>query len=233
MFFKRKITINQANLSLDIRVNSVPFQNINFQLLPTKTQHLKIKTVNINELVKIKELPSAEGGITFIEETDQLLPKKIINLDFIKINIIKSSSLSGINIRDSEIKIGVSLINVPMSTNTILNTTKMIEFNIKESVTQKIVVKPIRKVLKRPVSKEYILQLAQEIASSKKLQKIKLSFLGFYVKVPIAEEINYYWKGEKLICFLKNNKADITDYFDCVVFFDSENNKKYLKFIRR
>ncbi|POZ92151.1 hypothetical protein [Petrotoga halophila] len=233
MFFQRKITINQANLSLDIHINFVSFQSIKYQLLSSKTQNLKIKTIDINELVKIKELPWAEGGITFIEETDQLLPKKIINFDFIKISIIKNSSLSGINIKDSEIKIGVSLINVPMSTNTTLNTTKMIEFNIKESTPQKIVIKPIRRVLKRPVSKEYILQLAQEIASSKKLQKIKLSFLGFYVKVPIAEEINYYWKGEKLICFLKNNKADITDYFDCAVFFDSENNKKYLKFIRR
>jgi hypothetical protein len=233
MFFQRKITINQVNLSLDSHINSVPFQNIRFQLLPSKTQNPKIKTVDINELVKIKELPWAEGGIAFIEEKNYLLPEKIIDFDFIKINIIKNSSLSGINIKDSVIKIGVSLINVPMPTNTILNTTKMIEFNIQESAPQKIVTKPIRKTLKRSVSKEYILQLAQEIVSSKKLQKIKLSFLGFYVKVPIAEEINYYWKGEKLICFLKNSKADITDYLDCAAFFDSENNKKYLKFIRR
>ncbi|POZ90460.1 hypothetical protein [Petrotoga sp. SL27] len=233
MYFKRKITINQASLSLDTRINSIPFQNIKYHLLPSKTQNSKIKTVDINNLVKIKELPWTGEEITFVEEIDHLLPKKIINFDFIKISIIKNSSLSGINIKDSEMKIGVSLINVPMPTNTTLNTTKMIEFNIKESVPQKIVVKPIRKVLKRPVSKEYILQLAQEIVSSKKLQKIKLSFLGFYVKVPIAEEINYYWKGEKLICFLKNNKTDITDYLDCAVFFDSENNKKYLKFIRR
>lgn len=233
MFFQRKITINQVNLSLDSRINSVPFQSIKYQLLSSRTQNIQIKTIDNNELIKIKELPWAEGRITFIEETDQLLPKKISNFDFIKINIIKNSSLSGINIKDSEIKIGVSLINVPMPTNTILNTTKMIEFNIQESAPQKIVIKPIRKALKRSVSKEYILQLAQEIVSSKKLQKVKLSFLGFYVKVPIAEEINYYWKGEKLICFLKNSKADITDYLDCAVFFDSENNKKYLKFIRR
>lgn len=233
MYFKRKITINQASLSLDTRINSIPLQNIKYHLLPSKTQNSKIKTVDINNLVKIKELPWTGEEITFVEEIDHLLPKKIINFDFIKISIIKNSSLSGINIKDSEMKIGVSLINVPMPTNTTLNTTKMIEFNIKESVPQKIVVKPIRKVLKRPVSKEYILQLAQEIVSSKKLQKIKLSFLGFYVKVPIAEEINYYWKGEKLICFLKYNKTDITDYLDCAVFFDSENNKKYLKFIRR
>ncbi|MDY6994876.1 MAG: hypothetical protein SVR94_20000, partial [Pseudomonadota bacterium] len=203
MFFQRKITINQVNLSLDSRINSVPFQSIKYQLLSSRTQNIQIKTIDNNELIKIKELPWAEGRITFIEETDQLLPKKISNFDFIKINIIKNSSLSGINIKDSEIKIGVSLINVPMPTNTILNTTKMIEFNIQESAPQKIVIKPIRKTLKRSVSKEYILQLAQEIVSSKKLQKVKLSFLGFYVKVPIAEEINYYWKGEKLICFLK------------------------------
>jgi len=233
MFFQRKITINQVNLSLDSHINSVLFQNIRFQLLPSKTQNPKIKTIDINELVKIKELPWAEGEIAFIEEKNYLLPEKIIDFDFIKINIIKNSSLSGINIKDSEIKIGVSLINVPMPTNTILNTTKMIEFNIQESAPQKIVIKPIRKALKRSVSKEYILQLAQEIVSSKKLQKVKLSFLGFYVKVPIAEEINYYWKGEKLICFLKNNETDITDYLDCAAFFDSENNKKYLKFIRR
>ncbi len=233
MFFQRKITINQVNLSLDSRINSVPFQSIKYQLLSSRTQNIQIKTIDNNELIKIKELPWAEGRITFIEETDQLLPKKISNFDFIKINIIKNSSLSGINIKDSEIKIGVSLINVPMPTNTILNTTKMIEFNIQESAPQKIVIKPIRKTLKRSVSKEYILQLAQEIVSSKKLQKVKLSFLGFYVKVPIAEEINYYWKGEKLICLLKNSKADITDYLDCATFFDSENNKKYLKFIRR
>ncbi len=233
MFFQRKITINQANLSLDIHINFVSFQSIKYQLLSSKTQNLKIKTIDINELVKIKELPWAEGGITFIEETDQLLPKKIINFDFIKISIIKNSSLSGINIKDSEIKIGVSLESIPIPTNTTLNTTKMIEFNIKESTPQKIVIKPIRRVLKRPVSKEYILQLAQEIVSSKKLQKIKLSFLGFCIKVPVAEKINYYWQGEKLICFLKNNETDITDYLDCAVFFDSENNKKYLKFIRR
>lgn len=233
MFLKRKITINQVNLSLYTPINSVPFQNVSFQLLSSKTQNLKIKTIGINELVKITELPWGEGGINFIEEIDHFLPKKINNFDFIKISIIKNSSLSGINIKESEIKMGVSLINVPMPTGAIPNTTKMIEFKIKESVPQKIVVKPIRKALKRPVSKEYILQLAQEIVSSKKMQKIKLSFLGFCIKVPIAEEINYYWKGEKLICFLKNNEADITDYLDCAVFLDSETNKKYLKFIRR
>lgn len=233
MFLKRKITINQVNLSLYTPINSVPFQNVSFQLLSSKTQNLKIKTIGINELVKIKELPWAGEEITFVEEIDHLLPKKIINFDFSKISIIKNSSLFGINIKDSEMKIGVSLTNVPMLIDTTLNTTKMIEFKIRESTPQKIVIKPIRKVLKRPVSKEYILQLAQEIVSSKKMQKIKLSFLGFCIKVPIAEEINYYWKGEKLICFLKNNKADITDYLDCAVFLDSETNKKYLKFIRR
>ncbi|HBT50987.1 MAG TPA: hypothetical protein DEA49_02580 [Petrotoga sp.] len=233
MYFKRKITINQANLSLDTRINSVPFQSIKYHLLPSKTQNSKIKTVDINNLVKIKELPWAGEEITFVEEIDHLLPKKIINFDFSKISIIKNSSLFGINIKDSEMKIGVSLTNVPMLIDTTLNTTKMIEFKIRESTPQKIVIKPIRKVLKRPVSKEYILQLGQEIVSSKKLQKIKLSFLGFYVKVPIAEGMNYYWKGEKLICFLKNNETDITDYLDCAVFFDSESNKKYLKFIRR
>jgi len=171
MFFQRKITINQVNLSWDTRINNVPFQNIKYHLLPSETKISKIKTIDINELVKVKELPSAEEGIAFIEEINNLLPEKIIDFDFIKISIIKNSSLSGINIKESEIKMGVSLINVPMPTGAIPNTTKMIEFNIKESVPQKIVVKPIRKALKRPVSKEYILQLAQEVVSSKKCKR--------------------------------------------------------------
>jgi len=233
MFFTRKITINHVDPSLNTGIKSISFQNIKYNLLPSRSESPKIKTVDINELVKIKEPSEMEGGITFIEEIGNLLPKKINNFDFIKIGIIKNSSLSGINIKDSDIEIGVSLKNALMPTNVLLNMTKMIEISIKESVPQKIVVKPIRSVLKRQVSKDYILQLAKEIVSSKELQKMKLSFLGFCVKVPIAEETKYYWKGEKLICLLKNNKTDITDYLDCAVFLDSENNKKYLKFIRR
>ncbi|RAO98916.1 hypothetical protein PW5551_07510 [Petrotoga sp. 9PW.55.5.1] len=233
MFVSRKIIIKQANLSMDTSIINFSSNQPEYHLKSTENSNLIINSFDPDDSIEIKSFSDLANSVTIVDKENNINEIKINTSKFFKIDIIKNFSLSDINIIEEKFQAFLLLKNVETNYDLFLNTTKMIDIKIKEGKTKKYIYKPLRKSLKRNVSKEYILQLAQDIIKSKKHEKIKLSFLGFYVKVPIGKNIKYYWKDKNLICLISGDEKDIDYFQDAAFFVDTENNSKYLKFIRR